>query len=195
MKILRLPTTILGLLLILAQFACSGDVTTKETGGRSGPWIVALPSSIVVLSDRTQAIAFGPDGRQFWSFSLPDGDVIAASPAAANSSMTYLRGDKSLYAISPEGNLVWSARLDEPNAPIKGIVALGDSTVAVTKGESQLVGYTPTGQVRWTFTLPEGDRLIAAPGTAPNSAVLLRGANGLYAVDPNGNLAWQAQVP
>ena len=174
--------------------ACSGSESIKDDAPHPGISLVTLPSSVVVAADRVQVIAYSPDGKRIWSFSLPDNDSIVTQPVAAGNSTTYVRGEKSLYAIAPDGKLNWSVRLGSTPSPIRGVVALGDSTVAITMADNQLVGYSHAGQSRWTYTLPDGDRLIAAPVIAPNSEIYLRGVNGLYAVDPNGNLTWHADL-
>lgn len=194
MKATRILLITSSLMLFLAQAACSGSEPAQQDGARNGLSLIALPSSAIVVADRVQIIAYGADSKKMWSYSLPDNDVIATAPIAAGNSNTYVRGEKAVYAVTPDGKLGWSAKLEDTTGPIKGIVSLGDSTVAVTRGESQLVSYSHDGQVRWTFTLPDGDRLTAAPVTAPNSAIFMRGANGLYAVDPNGNLSWRSDI-
>lgn len=194
MKSMRPAVFLLLAVLIGSLSACSGSESLKDDALPPGVSLVTLPSSVVVAADRVQILAYSPDGKRVWSFSLPDSDSIVAQPVAAANSTTYVRGEKSLYAIAPDGNLSWSVRLDSTPSPIRGVVALGDSTVAITMADNQLVGYSHAGQSRWTYTLPEGDRLIAVPVTAPNSQVYLRGGKGLYAVDPNGNLTWHSDL-
>lgn len=193
---MRSSRSLIGVFLLLAssQLACSDGETIGTNKGKLGASLVALPSSAVVAAEANRAVAYGPDGRQLWSFSLPNGDILAAAPVAAGNSFTYLRGEKGVYAIAPDGKLVWSANHNDGNATIKGIVALGDSTVAVSNTDTQLINYDSSGKVRWTFSLPNGDRLSALPVNAPNSEVYLRGATKLYAVDSNGFLTWEVEL-
>jgi outer membrane protein assembly factor BamB len=154
--------------------------------------MVALPSSVIVAAGHKRVEAFDPGGRTLWSFSLPDNDTVVSAPVASLNSICYIRGAQSVYAIAPDGKVIWQAKHDDPDGKVKGIVTLGDSTVAVTKSDSLLINYSATGQPRWTFTMPDGDRLTAPLVNAPNSIICMRGAAKIYAVDSGGNLSWQA---
>jgi hypothetical protein len=110
------------------------------------------------------------------------------------SSTTYVRGAQGLYAIAPDGKTMWQAKHAGANDAIKGITSLGDSTVAITVGDNSLVGYNAQGQVKWTFKVPDSDKIAALPALAASSTVYLRSAKKIYAVDSQGNLAWQAEI-
>jgi hypothetical protein len=186
-----------GLLLILClacSVACSGRPQAPGAPAAGGSALVTLPNSVVVVADAHRVMAFTPEGKPGWVFDLPAEDQVAAPPVAALNSTTYVRGAKALYAIGADGKQIWEAKHADGAAVVKGLVPLGDSTVAATAGDNSLVGYTAEGQTRWTFTLPDGDRLQAAPAIGANSLVYLRGGKRLYAVDSQGNLSWQAPL-
>jgi hypothetical protein len=197
MKLLRALTVSAITLVVFSQFGCAekeGAEGAPDAAQASRASLVALPSSAVVAAGTNQVTAYNPDGKQAWTFPLPNGDTVAAPPVAALSSLTYVRGVQGLYAVAPDGKLLWQAAHGGGGDMIKGVTPLGDSTVAVTAGDNSLVAYSAQGQPRWTFTLPDNDRLTALPALAPNSAVYLRGKTRLYAVDPKGNLSWQAEL-
>jgi len=199
MKPMRIMIGLSFALLLLLQLCCvSGEKAPTEAGGAASPTggfpIIALPNSAVIVAGHNRVAAYNPEGKPMWSFTLPGNDTIAAPPAGALSSTTYLRGAQAIYALAPDGKLVWQAKHSDGSAAVKGIVALADSSVAVTSGDNSLVGYAPTGQPRWTFTLPDGDRLTAPPAMAANGLIYLRGGKKLYAVDSQGGLSWQTDL-
>ncbi|HVT05004.1 MAG TPA: PQQ-binding-like beta-propeller repeat protein [Thermoanaerobaculia bacterium] len=157
-------------------------------------FMCTLPSSAVVVGVRDRVLSFGPGGDELWAIKLPDGDTVASAPAAALNSSVYIRGIKAIYSISPDGKILWQAKDDDAASHVKGLVTLGDSTVAVTHGDDSLVSYSELGQPRWPFKLPDGDKIIAPPIVAPNSAIYLRGTSTMYAVDPHGLLTWEKEL-
>jgi outer membrane protein assembly factor BamB len=189
---------LLCLLLCAFQIACRGqktaptEATAKQTDNGG---IVTLANSVVVAVAGGKVNAYAPDGQPRWSFDLPGGDKAVAAPAAAPNSVTYVRGAQWIFALSPDGQLLWQAKYSDDNAQIKSIVALTDSTTVVTTGDTTLVCYTTTGEVRWTYTLPDNDRLVRAPTTAPNGFVHVRSQNRLYAINAEGKWQWQADLP
>jgi outer membrane protein assembly factor BamB len=196
MKLIRL---IISLLLGLLAVSCASNTKAPAEGTGSEPSAlsltpVTLPNSAIVIAHRNRVVAYGTDGGQLWSFEIADGDLIAAAPVAASDSTTYVRGTQGVYAIAPDGKLLWQTKQDDRAAAIKGIVPLGDSSVAVTYGGTSLTNYGTDGKPRWTFTLPDGDHLTASPVLAANSFIYLRGEKKLYAVDSQGDLGWQADL-
>lgn len=199
MKFNYLITISLFVLLISLQTACkdegaSGTEAAATSGGASATALVTLPSSAVVVSENNQVVSYNPDGNKGWTFALPDNDTVAARPVAALSSTTYVRGTQGLYALAPDGKTMWQAKHAGANDTIRGITPLSDSTVAITVGDNSLVGYNAQGQPKWTFKIPDGDKITALPALAASSIVYLRSAKKVYAVDSQGNLAWQAEI-
>jgi hypothetical protein len=184
------------LVLSLALFitGCSNEPTGTGSGGASAT-MVALPSSLIVVAGRTQVIAVGPAGNPVWTYTLPNSDTVVSPPVAALNSATYIRGDKAIYALNAGGKELWQAKHEDPEGKVKGLIALTDSTVAATKGDTQLINYSGSGQPRWTFSVPNGDRITGPISVAASGLLFLRGAQKLYAVDPGGNLSWEADLP
>jgi len=194
MTMKRLSFVLFVLLLAFPQFGCGGSEAVPGEGLAQVSALAVLPSSMVVVAEGTRVVAYQPDGRQGWNFSLPDGEAVAAAPVAALSSVTYVRGEQTLFAIAPDGQVLWQSRHQGANDAVRGITPLSDSTVAITREDRSLVGYSAQGQVKWTYTLPENEKLVAPPVLALSSIVYLRTAKNLYAVDSGGNLAWTAEL-
>lgn len=168
--------------------------TAGEKGLGAGGSLTALPSSAVVVAGGSNVVAYQPDGARAWSVTLPDGETLAAPPVAALSSVTYVRGEQTLFAIAPDGRVLWQSRHQGANDTVNGITPLSDSTVALTQEDRALVAYSSQGDIRWTYNLPENEKLVAAPVLTPGGTVCLRTAGKLYAVDSGGNLAWSVAV-
>ena len=199
MQATRILTTSLLALFLSLQLACKDEEAgapgaTSASGAVAANALTALPSSAVILAEQNQVVSYNPDGNKGWAFTLPDNDSVAARPVAALSSTTYVRGAQGLYAIAPDGKLMWQAKHAGANDSLKGITPLSDSTVAITVGDNSLVGYNAQGQPKWTFKVPDGDKITALPTLAASSIVYVRSAKKIYAVDSQGNLAWQAEI-
>ncbi len=185
---------LMGMVLIAGGCRLVGDLSPGEVGAQPGSTLVALPSSAVVVAVNSKVVSFQPDGAKSWTFSLPDGEAIVAAPVAALSSVTYVRGQQTLYAIAPDGVVLWQSRHQGASDSINGITPLSDSTVAVTQEDKSLVAFDDKGQVKWTYNLPDGEKIVAPPVLAASSLVYLRTAATLYAIDSGGNQAWKAAI-
>lgn len=198
MQLTRILTPFLLVFFLALQIACKDEDSptpgTATGGGVTTNNLTVLPSSAVILAEQNQVVSYNPDGNKGWSFTLPDNDSVAARPVAALSSTTYVRGTQGLYAIAPDGKLMWQAKHTGANDTLKGITPLSDSTVAITVGDNSLVGYNAQGQSKWTFKLPDGDKITTMPALAASSTLYIRSAKKIYAVDSQGNLAWQAEI-
>lgn len=182
---------------VFFQSACSGRDSIPQESPRVHTvdgGIVALANSCVVVVSDNKVIAWEPNGESRWRLDLPDGDRAVAPPAAAPNSVVYIRGAQSIYAVSPEGKILWQAKYADDSAQIKNILALSDSSAALVTGDTTVVCYATSGEVRWIYTLPDGDRLITAPAAAPNGLLHLRGRNRLYAVNAEGKWQWQVDA-
>jgi outer membrane protein assembly factor BamB len=193
----RRPSALLCLFFLFLQLGCAGReaAPTASAPARAvDGGVVTLPNSCVVIVSGGKVSAWEPNGQPRWRLDLPDGDRAVAPPAAAPSSVSYIRGAQSIYAVSPDGKLLWQAKYADDTAEIKSIVALSDSSAAVATGDTTVVCYATSGEVRWIYTLPDGDRLVAPPAPAANGLVHLRGRNRLYAVNAEGKWQWQVDL-
>lgn len=185
---------LLSLLPILTGCRTVGIISGGESDRGPVNSLTVLPSSAVVVAERSTVISYQPDGTVGWRFTLPEDEVIAAAPVAALSSVTYVRGEQTLFAIAPDGVALWQSRHSGAGDAVRGITPLGDSTVAITQGDRSLVAFSDQGRVRWTYELPGGETITAAPTLAPSSLIYVRSNSYLYAVDATGNLAWKMEI-
>ncbi len=198
MKTVKILINLCFVIFVILQIACNdAEKTSNEaiaTDSVGSPGLTALPSSVLVVAEKNQVFAYGSDGNKGWTFTLPENDTVATKPAAALSSTTYVRGATGLYALAPDGKLIWQAKHNGVNDALKGITALSDSTVALTSSDNSLVGYNMQGQPKWRFKMPEGEKITSSPALSASSLTYLRSAKKIYAIDSQGNLAWSAEI-
>jgi len=148
-----------------------------------------------------------PIGRLLWVFEGA-GDYSVKRPAIAPDGTVYVDDiDGNLYALSPDGGLLWivDALLGQEGGGDEGPIAVGsDGTIYVGTNPLgptvELVAFEPNGTHRWTFTIPQALTWQAGPSIGPdgriygsfNAAQFLGNAYDLFAVNPDGTLAWQS---
>lgn len=179
---------------ILVGCRAAGIISSGESENGPINSLTVLPSSAVVVAERSKVVSYQPDGTVGWSFTLPEDELITAAPVAALSSVTYVRGEQTLFAIAPDGVALWQSRHAGAGDTVRGITPLGDSTVAITQGDRSLVAFNTQGRIRWTYNLPAGETIAASPALAASSLIYLRSTSHLYAVDSTGNLAWRMEI-
>lgn len=97
-------------------FAISADgklLWTAKVETATVPAALALGDSTVVVTSGGDTLVNldGDRGTSRWSFRLPDGDRITASPRVANNSWIYVRGAARVYAVNSDGLPEWDAAL------------------------------------------------------------------------------------
>lgn len=70
------------------------------------------------------------------------------------------------------------------------VTRLDSVAVQYLPPERRFVAWSPAGAVLWTVVLPDDDALLGRPCVAPDSTVYARGHKGLYALSPDGKVAW-----
>lgn len=70
-------------------------------------------STVAITVGDTSLVGYNGQGQPKWTFKVPDGDKITASPALAANSLVYLRSAKKVYAVDSQGNLAWAAVVGE----------------------------------------------------------------------------------
>lgn len=76
-----------------------------------------------------------------------------------------------------------------PPAARAELVALPNG-LAIEASGARVRAVDAGGALRWSVTLPGGDVVVAPVSAARNSTTYVRGARGLYAVAPSGEVAW-----
>lgn len=164
-----------------------------------------------------QAPLTGIDPTVLWSVDLGPGRQTSSPTLGPDGTIYAIGGEGRLSAISPEGEIKWTA---QTGPTLKASPALGrDGTVYVSSMNGKLYAVAPPadgnthGNVRWTFRFAEfpgtstpvvqhsppagadGIGSGASPTVASDGTVYI-GANNsnFYAVSPDGHLEWMFET-
>lgn len=173
-----------------------GDVAISSSGN-----VVVTAAEPVENLYRPIVLAFSPDGERLWErqvgrvgpFGFPSRPVLDVEDNV------YVTINRSLYALEPDGYLKWT--LDTPGS------ATGEPMVnSVDPPPSPSIG--PDGTVYWQFiaaTSGKGElqwRQYVDPYTPCETSlpvrhdrVLIRGGLQMFALDDQGEVAWNVEKP
>jgi hypothetical protein len=139
--------------------------------------------------------------RLLWSFKTDD-RTTEQFIARAPSGVIYTADNTATYALSPEGDLLWStpdASGDAFGARPIGLGADGTLYTGVSPaGEpyAPVIALNPDGSTRWRFIPDQPLDLAGGPGVGPDGAIYAvqeggaAGGLGAFALDAEGNLIW-----
>ena len=136
--------------------------------------------------------ATGPtDPKVRWVFEDPAG--FSGGPAVSADGTVYVASKGgALYALNPDGNLLWQATL--PAAPV-GVPALSaEGDLYVADKEGGLSAFAPDGAFRWRFQSEAGSRATAGPVVAPDGTIYYPVGGNMQAVSPDGGSLWMAHA-
>lgn len=165
-----------------------GDANPAESGTANGT---------ASESDATPA-AFTPGEPQFPSVTEPvemfsDAFGFSGAPIYADGKIFIANTHDTLYALSPEGEILWQITL--PDKAI-GTPALTDTTLYMTD-KTGLTAFSLDGKQLWRFEQDKGSA-VAGPAIGPDGALyytLSFGSKGaIQAVSPEGTALWQMPV-
>lgn len=146
-----------------------------------------------------------------WRFQA--GSSFYASPVVGNGRIYAIDADGILYALNPEGHLLWTFhtghRTDEPlhaSSPAIG----SDGTIYVAScvhcdgfnhnvpPEGVLYALNPAGRLKWTLTIPnsgEGIDILTSPTIGADGIIYVSDVGfRIIAVNPDGSLKWQVHT-
>jgi len=160
------------------------------------PELGVLPNNTVLHCNKSKIVAVRREGDVAWELTLPYGDALVAPPAVALNSVAYFRGNKGVYAATPDGKWAWSKPLENRSATKSRAsdapVSFPDSTVALVVGDD-IIRFDDRGAVRWRVTLPEG-HVNARMSAGMDGALFVPTSSGIYCMSPDGNIAWKRTV-
>lgn len=161
-----------------------------------------------------RAPAYGTEPDIVWSVSVGSGRLTSSPTLGPDGTIYTLSGSGWLYAISPEGRVLWTCEIG-PTLKAAPALSPDASTVYVSSMDGRLYAVAPpsdgglAGEVRWTFAFadypgatppvasaapPAGANGIGsgASPTVASDGTLYVGANNsnFYAIGPNGTLLW-----
>jgi outer membrane protein assembly factor BamB len=158
------------------------------------PWPMFAQSP----SLRARSAAVGPATPTVkWFFPA----AVTAQPAvAADGTIYFGTDDGTLYALDGDGSVKWTFSAGAgvsfggtPAIRADGTVLVGAQTEPGAIGELYAVSFT--GALVWTYDTTRGDNLAPpSPSIGDDGTIYISAGYHLYAVHPDGSLAWQADA-
>lgn len=146
--------------------------------------------TIYFTADNGFLFAVQPNGQEKWRLLL--GSPPLTSPTIAESGTLYIGGLNSLYAVSPEGTLLW--KFPSAGTPVIGTITMPPSldelgTLFFGTDRGSIWAVSPTGNPLWEYQV--GSPLRTSPVIDPFGALYIGAENGrLYALSTRGRKLW-----
>ena len=127
-----------------------------------------------------------------WRFQMDSqngGRFVTVAPDGT----VYASDSTKLYALTPDGDLLWTAAGAGGGRPI----SIGADGTIYTAG-NLIKALNPDGTLKWQFPNPSpGNPLLAGPNVGPDGNIYAihdtvggKGGIGTFSLDSNGNLRW-----
>ncbi|MCH8851607.1 MAG: PQQ-binding-like beta-propeller repeat protein [Planctomycetes bacterium] len=168
------------------EAATLGSVPVQVTTARGSSNAVTLN----VTMRQSGGATSGGDDRVRWRFQM-DSDFAGRFITVAPDGTVYASDLSRLYALSPDGALLWVASAAGGRRPI----SIGVDGTIYTAG-NLVKAINPDGTVRWQFANPHpGADLTAGPNVGPDGNIYAVhntwfGGIGTFSLDADGNLRW-----
>ncbi|MBI5864458.1 MAG: PQQ-like beta-propeller repeat protein [Planctomycetes bacterium] len=154
-------------------------------------WIRRVLLATLFLNGAAGAVA---GGQVRWRFEIPTNWSGKFVGVGADGRVYTTNFAGNLYAISPNGSLIWSLDLGAA-ASHWPIVFAADGTIYTGVGASGVSAVNADGSLRWAFNT--GSWIISGPSIGPDGNIYAvdepmsdgRGL-GFYSLDADGNLRW-----
>jgi len=132
---------------------------------------------------------------EIWSYATIGGQITSghsSSPAIGANGVIYFGSvDSHLYAIDPDGVMVWRF---PTGGSVRSSPSIGsDGTVYVGSSDKKLYAINPDGSEKWSFST--GGRVSSSPAIGGDGTIYIGSEDGrLYAVSPQGVENWRYQI-
>ncbi len=152
---------------VLAVEATSGEsLWTGSTGAVTGGPVA--DGELVIVQSHSVFTAFDHDGRERWTYNIPQG--VSSSALALDHRHVYVARDGTLHAITRDGQPGWTYEglaSDTPEPTVAG------GTVLVSGGGELLALDRDDGEVRWRVEVDGSGGAITTP-----EAIFMRASEG-----------------
>ena len=115
--------------------------------------------------------------------------IYYASPVISSNGTVYIgSADDNLYAINPNGTLLWKYKT---GSIIYGSAAIGaNGIIYVGSYDDNLYAINPNGTLQWKYTT--GNHIYGSPSIGADGTIYIGSYDdNLYAINPNGTLQWK----
>ena len=156
------------------------DVTVTTAAGTSN----ALPLTVVPRK---------PEGRALWRFVVNSPTNIHRPAIGPDGTIYTKSAEGDLIALSPDGAMKWLYKLGIAWTP--EIDVGPDGTIYTADGWPRIHAVNPDGTPKWVYTEPAlNNGVVAGPNVGPDGNVYVVShspGDGVYSLDPQGNLRWK----
>lgn len=136
-------------------------------------------------------IAVDPAGTIRWM--RQDLEEIISAPAIGADGTIYVAGRSSVYAVDPQGEILWVYEADDAGFNYSSPAVASDGTVYVGGGDSRLYAIDSNGLLRWRFGT--GGNIQSSPSIGRDGTIYVGANDGeLHAVHPDGTERWSVRV-
>ncbi|MDO9263321.1 MAG: PQQ-binding-like beta-propeller repeat protein, partial [Desulfosalsimonadaceae bacterium] len=171
-------------------FTTGGPVLASPALSRDGETVYAASTDgrLYAVSARTGAAA--------WPSGFVTRSKLISSPVVGYDGTIYIGGlDHFLYAVNPDGALIWEIDLKSeihgsPALDADGVIYVGTSRFGGAKdGSNRMVAVYPHGAEKWSVSVDSG---FASAPVVDSSGTILAASydNKVYAFDRNGGQLW-----
>jgi len=131
-------------------------------------------------------VALNPDGSEQWRYDV--GSRLPLSPALGPDGTLYVGArNGNLYALNPDGSPLWQIPLGGVSS---SVAVRANGTIYLGTGTDYQALDSADGSQLWTFSPVDG-QADSTPSLGPGGRIYLTSnSNELYALDPDGTVAW-----
>jgi peptide/nickel transport system permease protein len=133
-----------------------------------------------------------PESRLFFE----DESGFTGVPVVAPDSTIYIQSfGGQLYALDPDGEIIWQVTL--PGTPVGTPAINSDGEVLATDNEGNLSAYSPTGELLWQFQPENPIKAISGPSLGIDGTIYYTGLDKkakILAVSKVGEGLWTIEV-
>jgi len=171
---------------LVAQLATGRPLWRIDGGGGFGP-LAASSSAVYFRQDGQLVAASASSGDIQWRVSAPDG--LTSATIAADSTVIVGASGGEVAAMGSDGAARWSFT---PQGGFDGAIAVRGGIVYVGSRSGRLYALdTSNGAIQWSYDATAA--IASGPALSPLGPVFF-GADAIYALNPDGSLAWRKPV-
>ena len=135
--------------------------------------------------------AVGPKESQVNTIFSDDSGFTGGPVVAVDGTVYITSNGKVLYALEPDGNVIWQSSL--PANPVGTPGLNGSGEVFVTDKEGGLSKITSGGEIEWQYQPEDPQPATTGPVVAPDGTIYYVQARIIQAVSSDGKSLWRAQ--
>jgi outer membrane protein assembly factor BamB len=141
---------------------------------------------------RTSSSTADNPGTEKWRFQTYICGVESGAVIDNNNIVYFGSADSRLYALYPNGTLIWYYKTDGQIFSDPALAA--DGTIYIASNDHRLYAVNPNGTLKWKFNT--GEIISSSPVIADNGTIYIGNSQGrVFAMNPNGTEQWHYDLP